>query len=126
MQPETIVKILTDVTGLFESTFWLHSLLAAHPEETAKVIPVIQNLGEAGSALAAAEQAAPNLTAAIKGALGADPLPFMSPKAVAQNLKRPENLLRSLAGVGHMTPDQERLWMDATTRNLSDSQAGGG
>lgn len=125
MQPETIVKILTDVTGLFGSTKQLHDLLVAHPQEAARVIPVIQNLGEAPSALEAAEKAAPNLTAAIKALVG---LPDHVPEKVSPipNMAKAENVLRSIAGVGHMTPDQERLWMDHTAGSTFGGQPWGG
>ena len=121
LAPQTIVRILTDVTGMLPGAWPLHDLLAAHPEEASALIPVMQNLGEAPSATRAAEKAAPNLTQAIKGLVGASvPGGVSSPDGD----KKAENLVRSLGGIGHMTPEQEAAWINNSTPP-QDSKFGG-
>lgn len=111
MQAETIVRILTDVTGLLESTRGIHNILVKHQADAVKLIPVIGNLGEAEAALNAAEQAAPDLTAALKGYFGYMPNDTMGAKKV-------ENFVRSMSGIGTMTPEQDSLW-DSMRGNTS-------
>lgn len=120
LSPQTVVRIITDVTGLLPGAKSLHDLLAAHPEEASALIPVMQNLGEAPSAISAAEKAAPNLTKAIKGLVGASIPGVPSPTGD----KKAENMVRSLGGIGHMTPEQEATLMNNSTPE-GDSKFGG-
>lgn len=113
LSPVTIVRILTDVTGLLPGARSLHDLLAAHPEEAAALIPVMQDLGEAPAAISAAEKAAPNLTKAIKGLVGATPDHGVVTSPIGD--KKAENLVRALGGIGTMTPQQEAAWVDRFT-----------
>jgi hypothetical protein len=105
LSPATIVKILTDVTGVLSSTQSLHQLLVSHQEEAAALIPILENLGEGPSALAAAEKAAPGLANAIKNFVGS------TNGGSTVGPKKAENLVRSLGGIGPMTAAQEAAWM---------------
>lgn len=119
MDAKTVVRILTDVTGFLPGAASIHSLLAAHPDQAALLIPVIENLDEGESALEAAERAAPDLTAAIKNlasSLVTSSLPGPAPgKASAASAAHAESLVRSLGGLGKLTPTQEQAWMDRFT-----------
>jgi hypothetical protein len=123
ISPATLVRILTDVTGVLNATSGIHDILVKHPTEAAALIPVLADLGEVPSALEAAEKAAPNLTAAIKTYVGAT----VRGSRVSSPLgdKKAENLVRSLGGMGPMTPDQETLWMNRANPITDDSRNGG-
>lgn len=83
------------------------------------VAPIIINaLHEGGSALAAAEKAAPGLTQSIKD--------LVSHTFVMDQTSHPdvpvENMLRTLVGFPHMTPEQEKVWMDRATPHNDPSE----
>jgi hypothetical protein len=121
MQPSTIIKILTDVTALLPGAAPIHDILSAHPEQAAALIPVLQNLGEAPSAMAAAQKAAPDLAAAITKlavTINVRAAPTQIPDTAAVH-KTAENITRSLGGLGHMTPDQERQFLSQDSRSGS-------
>lgn len=126
-QPSTVIKILTDVTALLPGAAPIHEILAAHPDQAAALIPVLQNLGEAGSAISAARKAAPDLASAIDKlavTINVRAVPNQVPQPAAVH-KTAENIARSLGGLGHMTPDQEKSWMNHTSLS-DDSRSGSG
>lgn len=125
MQPSTVIKILTDLTAFLPGASPLHEILVAHPDQAAALIPVLQNLGEAPSALQAAAKAAPDLASAIMKlavTINVRAAPGKTPDPVAVH-KTAENITRSLGGLGHMTPDQERNWLNPIS---GDSRSGSG
>lgn len=125
MQSSTVIKILTDLTAFLPGAAPLHEILAAHPDQAAALIPVLQNLGEAPSALQAAAKAAPDLVSAIMKlavTINVRAVPGKTPDPVAVH-KTAENITRSLGGLGHMTPDQERNWLNPIS---GDSRSGSG
>lgn len=127
MQPSTIIKIVTDLTAFLPGASPLHEILVAHPDQAAALIPVLQNLGEAPSALQAAAKSAPDLVSAIMKlavTLNVRAAPGKTPDPVAVH-KTAENITRSLGGLGHMDAEQEQRWMDAATPR-GDSQSGSG
>lgn len=123
MDSKTVVRILTDVTGFLPGASPIHGLLAMHPDQAALLVDVISNLGEGESAVAAAERAAPELTVAIKNLVGS--LGTALPNTAA-HVVNSESFLRSLGGLGRMTPDEELDWMNRTTAQISDSRNGSG
>lgn len=100
----------------------------AHEDKADEIVDVIRNaVSEGSSAIAAARQAAPNLEAAVRKLVSSLPGHAVTAAAAADQIETGvENVLRNLGGLPHMTPDQERDWMDKTTARLNDSQAGGG
>lgn len=108
LSPSTLIRILTDVTGVLDSTKQLHDILVAHQAEATALVPVIQNIGEAPAAIDAAEKAAPNLTEAIRHLVFVS-APVPEPRTIVN--KKAENLVRSIGGLGPMSADQEAAWM---------------
>jgi len=99
-----------------------------HEDKADEIIDVIKNAAAEGApAVEAARAAAPNLEKAIRSLVSAFAGHAPTAAAAAEHIDLgTENALRDLAGADHVDMDQQRKWMDDTTANLRDSQAGGG
>lgn len=119
----------------------LNAIARAHPEYAGVIRTVIEHedkadeivavikaaVAEGAPAFEAARAAAPKLEAAVRQLAATMPGYAPTPAAAEQKIHTStENILRGMAGIGHMDPEAEQRWMDNTTANLRDSQAGGG
>lgn len=94
----------------------------AHPDEVHKLAPVVeQTIAEGGSALAAAEKAAPDLARAIRDLVDAS----AAPATKAQFDLHAENATRQVFGQPRMTAAQELAWASRATPPSAGSSAVG-
>lgn len=104
------------------------SAIMKYEPELERLEPVIlAAVKEGPGAFAAAEEHAPELAAAIRHFVASKPGTAPSPAAsAAQVATASENFTRKMFGLNLMNPDEERAWMDGTTPNVGNSQAGSG
>ena len=105
----------------------LVELAIKHEDQLEKLGPIITAAAKEGpGAFAAAQEHAPELAQAIKDF--AHSLPGSAPTAAAaqaQLTKSTENVTRDLFHLPHMSPEDEREWMDRFTPASQDSRFGG-
>lgn len=132
MDAKAVLNTVTILTNIWPGGRQLHDLLVKYHDQIESLAPIIENIGEAGSALAAAEKAAPELAAAIKDfvrqlppgtivSMSASPPDVPAPLTAAAR----ENVARVLLGRHAMTPDEEAAWMAAQTASVGDPRFGG-
>ena len=124
-----ITKSLAD--GLLKTVGFLHpqyapliDFLEAHEDALVAAGPVITEAAKEGpGALAAAEQAAPGLTEAIKHFIESSPIATYQPKVAEMHA---ENITRRIVGAPVLTEDQEQAWIDHASPISQDSRSGSG
>jgi hypothetical protein len=94
----------------------IHFLLG-HESQLIAAAPIIQAAATEGpGALAAAEKAAPELAAAIRGFVAASPATSANPKATSLHA---EKLTRQIVGAAPLTPEGERQFLSQDSRSGS-------
>jgi hypothetical protein len=118
----TISKQATD--ALLKAIGWMHpeysgliGFLTTHEDQLVAAAPIIQAAATEGpGALAAAEKAAPELAAAIRGFVAATPISPADPKVSSLHA---EKLTRQIVGAPALTPNQEREFLSEDSRSGS-------
>jgi hypothetical protein len=118
----TISKTATD--GILKTLAWLHpsyapllEWLEGHEDALVAAGPVIAEAAKEGpGALAAAEQAAPDLASAVKHFVQASPVASSNPQVTRMHA---ENLTRRIVGAPVLTEDQEHEFLAQDSRSGS-------
>jgi hypothetical protein len=118
----TISKSAAD--GLLRTVAFLHpgyapliDFLEAHEDALVAAGPVIAEAAKEGpGALAAAEQAAPDLASAVKHFVQASPIASGNPQVTRMHA---ENLTRRIVGAPVLTEDQEHEFLSQDSRSGS-------
>jgi len=118
----TISQQATD--GLLKALKFMHpeyggliDFLTGHETELMAAGPLIQAAATEGpGAFAAAEKAAPELAAAIRGFVAATPAASSNPKATSLHA---EKLTRQIVGAPPLTPEGERQFLSQDSRSGS-------
>jgi hypothetical protein len=118
----TISKTATD--GLLNAIGWMHpeyapliGWLEAHEDTLMAAGPVIAEAAKEGpGALAAAEQAAPDLAAAVKKFVAVSPIASNNPQIARMHS---ENVTRRIVGAPVLTESQENEFLSQDSRSGS-------
>jgi hypothetical protein len=117
-----VTKTATD--GLLKTLAWLHpsyapllEWLEGHEDTLVAVGPMIAEAAKEGpGALAAAEQAAPDLASAVKHFVQASPVASGNPQVIRLHA---ENVTRRIVGAPVLTEDQEHEFLSQDSKSGS-------
>lgn len=121
MDPSTLISLGLSVLPLiYPPAAPIAAIIVKFMPAIIAAIPAIkQAVADGESAFEAAKTASPDFS---------DFVGHISPhvgSAISTTAAHPENIARIFAGLPHMTPDEERQWMDSTTAHVNDPRMGG-